>query len=138
MSILEAEIERLRAALAEVSEANVYWGYWGEQVNVLNNEIDRLKAALENISDNGGDTLTIEDAVRIADAALAMEPKPEYRHVERIAELEAEIERLEAALKTAREALGLAVSHVAISDHPSSSRALKAVEAALARSEPKP
>jgi hypothetical protein len=38
-------------------------------------EIERLRAALENISDNGGDTLTIEDAVRIADAALAvMEP----------------------------------------------------------------
>jgi hypothetical protein len=44
---MRAEIERLRAALATALET------------------------LENISDNGGDTLTIEDAVRIADAALA-------------------------------------------------------------------
>jgi hypothetical protein len=47
-------------------------------------EIERLSAALKtarealaNISDNGGDTLTIEDAVRIADAALGPAgPKP--------------------------------------------------------------
>jgi regulator of replication initiation timing len=67
IACLEIEIDAVRDALDEAIKRN----------EALEEENKRLKAVLEDISDNGGDTLTIENAVRIADAALASsEPKP--------------------------------------------------------------
>jgi small-conductance mechanosensitive channel len=80
-----AEIDRLRVELIETRGRG-----WQLQSQTMEaeNENDQLRAALktarkalETISDNGGDTLTIEDAVRIADTALAsLKPRTDPDH----------------------------------------------------------
>ena len=80
---LEEELERLRGFKAVHDEIMEMCGKHGCPAGeIFPQWIDRqlaalatARTALETISDNGGDTITIEDAVRIVDAALE-EQKP--------------------------------------------------------------
>jgi septal ring factor EnvC (AmiA/AmiB activator) len=78
---LEIEIDDLRDALDNAIKRNEGLE---EKVDKLRGQRDAafadllvVVAALQSISDNGGDTLTIEDAVRIADAALTSSEPPD-------------------------------------------------------------
>jgi uncharacterized protein YukE len=61
-------VKRLRHLSRSYSIATSSWPPYEDALKDVDAEIERLREALENISDNA---LTIEDAVRIADAALA-------------------------------------------------------------------
>jgi hypothetical protein len=72
---LEIEIDAVRDALDEAIKRNETLeaerdaAYADLLITVA--DLKTAQAALQTISDNGGDTLTIDDAVRLAEAALA-------------------------------------------------------------------